>query len=78
MNKAILSVLSVTAYLLVYIVLININVPLIIPFYMLVASPVLLIWMIYAVLKDGFNYPELSEEEEWGYRDKAKEDLDIF
>ncbi len=78
MNKAIFSVKAVTVYLMTYVSLINLDVPLEVPFYMLIASPVLLFWMIYTVLKDQFKYPDLEEDKEWAYRDKAREDLDVF
>lgn len=78
MNKAIFSVKAVTAYLMIYVSLINLDVSLEVPFYMLIASPVLLFWMIYTVLKDQFKYPDLEKDKEWAYRDKAREDLDVF
>ncbi|EOR93308.1 hypothetical protein ADIARSV_3519 [Arcticibacter svalbardensis MN12-7] len=32
-----------------------------------------MIWLIFTVLKDNRKpYPELGEDEEWGYRDKPK------
>lgn len=43
------------------------------------ASPVVIIGMVYFVLKDDrLKYPELAEGEEWGYRDKSKDELGLF
>jgi hypothetical protein len=47
--------------------------------WMYLASPFLLVWMVYRVLKDdAVNYPELPEDEEWGYSDKPKGELRLF
>ena len=47
--------------------------------WMFLASPVLLIATVFFVLKDtGENYRELGEGEEWGYRDKQKNELGVF
>lgn len=78
MNKALFSVVSVTIYLVIYVSLISLGGFFNLTFYMLIASPVLILWMVLTVLKDPYNYPELEEGEEWGYRDKVKEDLDII
>jgi hypothetical protein len=43
------------------------------------ASPFLVLGMVYIVLKDGrYDYPELAEGEEWGYSDKSKDELGLF
>ncbi len=43
------------------------------------ASPFLILGMVYIVLKDDrLDYPELAEGEEWGYRDKSKDELGLF
>ncbi|MDB5135094.1 MAG: hypothetical protein JWP37_1697 [Mucilaginibacter sp.] len=34
--------------------------------------------MVYSILTDRREYPELEENEECGYRDKAKDELGIF
>jgi hypothetical protein len=35
--------------------------------------------MVIMVLTErGYNYPELADGEEWGYRDKDKSELGIF
>jgi fatty acid desaturase len=47
--------------------------------YMFLASPVLLIAVVYFVLTDTtYTYPELGEDQEWGYRDKNKNELGVF
>jgi hypothetical protein len=41
-------------------------------------SPFLVIWMVYRVIRyDSYHGKELNDEE-WGYADKKKEDLDMF
>ena len=43
------------------------------------AGPFLIIWMVYSVLKFGkYKGPALEEEQEWGYADKKREELDTF
>lgn len=78
MSKGIFSVVVVSAYLVLYVGLIYFGVPLILPFYMLIASPVLILWMVISVLKDDCEYPDLDENAEWGYRDRPKTSLGIF
>jgi hypothetical protein len=42
-------------------------------------SPIVIIAMVYLVLTEkGYDYPELAEGEEWGYRDREKSKLGIF
>ena len=41
-------------------------------------SPFLVIWMVYRVIRyDSYHGTELSDEE-WGYADKKKEELNMF
>ena len=76
MFSAIRAVLIVTAYLIIYVVLLELMGPFRIGFILFGLSPILLIWMVYAILKEkDFEYPELGEDEEWGYLDRPKEDL---
>lgn len=63
------SVVAVTAYLILYVSLISLEIPLIFPLCMLIASPVLIIWMVLSVLQDKYDYPDLTADKEWGYRD---------
>ena len=42
-------------------------------------SPVVIISLVYIVLKEkDFDYPELPPGEEWGYRDKNKNEMSLF
>jgi hypothetical protein len=70
MNKSIISVILVTIYLIVYVTLFQLKGPSPIIAIMFLIAPFLVIGMVYMVLTDGYDYPELSEDEEWGYRDK--------
>ena len=70
MNKSVIWVTIVTIYLIVYITLFQLNGPSPIIAYLFVISPLLIIWMVYVVLTDKNDYPDLPEDEEWGYRDK--------
>lgn len=46
---------------------------------MYLLSPLVIVLMVYLVLTEkNFNYPELAEGEEWGYRDKNKSELGLF
>jgi hypothetical protein len=47
--------------------------------FMYLFSPLVIVIMVYLVLTEkNFNYPELAEGEEWGYRDKNKNELGLF
>ncbi|MCR8556402.1 hypothetical protein KXD93_02045 [Mucilaginibacter sp. BJC16-A38] len=70
---------TVTLYLVTYLVLFfsGCSTPLLVC--MFLASPFLIIGMVYIVIKDDrYQYPELKEGEEWSYRDKKKETLGLF
>jgi hypothetical protein len=68
-----------TIYLITYVILFVTGFSVTIAMYMFLTSPVLLVWMVYSVLTDEqYKYPELGEDEEWGYRDKAKNELGMF
>lgn len=44
-----------------------------------IASPFLIVWMVYTVLKHGkYNGKELDDKEEWGYQDKQRDELGMF
>ena len=78
MNRAIVSVAAVTAYLVIYVSLLSLGVSLVLSFYMLLISPFLIIWMVFCVLTDACGYPELKKDEEWGYRDMSKKGSRYF
>ncbi|MBI1780276.1 MAG: hypothetical protein HYR66_02760 [Sphingobacteriales bacterium] len=44
-----------------------------------IASPFLMIWMVYTILRFGkYNGKELDDKEEWGYQDKKRDELGMF
>lgn len=66
----------VTAYLIIYQILIGTgaSLSLVAPLFFL--SPFLLIWLVYVVLKfEKFQGKVLEEDEEWGYQDRDRETL---
>lgn len=66
------SIIAVTAYLLVYCVLLQIERTQSIAVLMFIISPAPLIWMVYTILKYGkYNGRELAENEEYGYQDRG-------
>jgi hypothetical protein len=77
-GKDILAVLTVTAYLIFYIALLQNENTRGYALLMLAFSPLLIIGMAYVVLKYGkYDGPELGNDE-FGYQDKDKDDLGIF
>ncbi len=78
LDRATVSVVLVTIYLLAYCALLQFERTQFFALLMLMFSPALIIWMVYTVLKHGkYNGPELGKEE-FGYGDKEKDDLGIF
>jgi hypothetical protein len=70
---------TVSLYLVIYVVLFFSGCSMLILACMFLVSPFLLIGMVYFVLKDdSYQYPELKEGDEWGYRDRKKETLGLF
>jgi len=68
----------VTAYLFIYIALLQFDNTRLYGSAMLLFSPFLICWMVYTVLKYGkYEGPELGEEE-FGYQDKPTEELGVF
>lgn len=71
--------LLVTLYLIIYTLLHQSGASLKVLGTMFLASPFLVIWMAYTILKFGtYNGHELEENEEWGYQDKNKDELGVF
>ncbi|SDH16080.1 hypothetical protein [Chitinophaga filiformis] len=65
------SVITVTVYLLLYCILLQIEYTQWLAVYMFLLSPVLVIWMVYTVLKYGvYKGRKLAEDEEYGYQDR--------
>ncbi|QJD94718.1 hypothetical protein HH214_01930 [Mucilaginibacter robiniae] len=78
MSIAKVSVITVTVFVIIYSVLFHTGISQTILSYAFLISPFLMVWMVYSVLKDPYTYPELKENEEWGYSDKAKDELGMF
>jgi hypothetical protein len=78
MSNDIFAVCLTTAYLLLYITLLQFEYTQEYAIYMLLFSPVIVVWLVYAVLKYGtYDGPELGDDE-FGYQDKSKDDLGIL
>jgi hypothetical protein len=61
----------VTLYLVIYTVLFHTGTSSAITSFMFTASPFLVIWMAYTIMKYGkYSGRELGEHEEWGYQDE--------
>ena len=70
---------SATLYLVVLIILGQLDTSPILCNVMYLLSPFAIVIMVYLVLTEkSYNYPELTEGEEWGYRDKDKSKLGLF
>ena len=66
-------------YLLLYIIVAQLQLSQRLVLLMFALSPVLILWMIYVTIRHGkYSGEELKEGEEWGYEDKKKEDLRVF
>lgn len=73
------SIIVMTAYLVIYIILINTSLVFELIPYLYLLSPLMIVWMVTCILKDTrVKYPELKENEEWGYADKSKDELGFF
>jgi uncharacterized membrane protein len=71
MKTAVKWVVMLTIYLIIYITIWSLNISILLLSVMFLASPLLLLWTIYQVLKEkDFEYPEMEENDEWGYLDK--------
>ena len=73
------SVFIVSAFLVVYVLVMSTGAAESIGRIMFIASPFLVIWMVISVLRSKkFIGKDLEEGEEWGYADKQKEELGMF
>ncbi len=73
------AITAVSLYLLVYVVLAQLQFSASVLVSIFSFSPVIVIWMVYTVIRFGsYSGKELQDGEEWGYEDKKKEDLQIF
>jgi len=78
-RKEIIPVIMVTSLLIIYTVLISIESFLTLVNIIFIASPFLIVWMVYGVLHFGkYKGRELNENEEWGYADKEKSSIEII
>ena len=67
-----------TIYLFSYCVLIQFDSTRNAGFLLVLGIPIALVWMTYTILKHGkYNGPELGDEE-FGYKDKSKDELGVF
>jgi len=67
-----------TAYLVVYIIMLNVPVLLRYAELMLLLSPVLILWLVIIALKFGKHNNTNLNDEEFGYQDRNKGDLRVF
>ena len=73
-TSATAAVLIVTAVLVVYTLLGSLDASITLMAFFFLASPVLVVWMVWRVLvDDGRKIPELGEGEEWGYADRPRD-----
>jgi hypothetical protein len=78
-EKISLPVILVSALLVLHVMILSVNGPAAITWFLFAVSPFLLIWMVISVLRsDSYTGKELEDNDEWGYADKGKEDLGIF
>ena len=73
------AVIVLTLYLVVFTALCYLQASFILLSVMFGFAPVLLVATVFIVLKDKSRpYAELKEKEEWGYRDKRREEIGIL
>lgn len=78
-TRARIPVVINTIVVLIYVLLQWIEAPLPILLFIVAVFPILLVWMVIAVLRsDEYKGPELKAGEEWGYTDKKPEQLSTF
>jgi hypothetical protein len=78
-RKPSFAVIVVSVILLVYCVLIGFHIFLPVAYLIFATSPFLLIWLVYTIIRHGaYDGRELRADEEWGYQDQSKSELDVF
>lgn len=77
-RKTLFVTIVVTAYLFLYYILFHFGAGQELIYIMFGLSPVLVIWLAVTIIKDPKAKSRLLDEEEWGYADKNKSDLNIF
>ena len=76
--KDIVSVSLATFYLFIYWELLQFENTRDYAIVMFLISPLVILWMVFTVLKNGkYNGPQL-EDKEFGYQDKGKDELGMF
>lgn len=66
-------------YLLLYCLFLQIEITADIAMVMFFLSPLIVGWMVFVVIRHGvYAGHELSDQEEWGYQDRNKEELGMF
>lgn len=66
--KATIAIVIATLYLLVFIISIHTQVSERLTYGLFTFSPIVLIWLAVVILRDkSEKYPELNEDQEWGY-----------
>ena len=72
-------VVVVSLILFVYCALIGFNIFLPIAYFIFAISPLLIMWLTYTIIHFGvYHGQEFHSDEEWGYGDKNKNELDLF
>jgi len=78
-TRARIPVVVNTTVVLIYVLLQLLEAPLPVLLFIISVFPVLLVWMVIAVIRfDEYKGPELKDDEEWGYTDKRPEQLGTF
>lgn len=78
-QKPSFAVASVSIVLVVYCTLIGFDISLPFVYFIFTISPFLMVWLVYTIIRFGvYNGKEFRDDEEWGYQDKDKEELNIF
>jgi hypothetical protein len=73
------AIILATAYLLLYVVIFQLDAPLWLLFLLFMLSPIPVIWMAYQILRNAFyNGPLLGKDDEFGYQDVDKNKLGLF
>ena len=69
----------VSIILLIYCVLIGFNIALPVAYLIFSVSPLLLGWLAYTIIRFGiYKGKEFHTDQEWGYEDRNKQDVDIL
>lgn len=77
-DKAARAVWLVTSFVVLYAIAPYISIPDDLIIFMFVATPFLILWMAYRILKFADAPKQSLGDEDWGYADKRKEDLGTF